>query len=44
MRKLIYSLNMSLDGYVEDANGGLGWFEIPDDEIHQFFNDRGQGV
>ncbi len=39
MRKLIYSLNMSLDGYVEDANGSLDW-SIPDDEIHQFFNDQ----
>ena len=39
VRKLIYSLNLSLDGYVEDANGSLDW-SIPDNEIHQFFNDQ----
>jgi dihydrofolate reductase len=39
VRKLIYSLNMSLDGYVEDASGGLDW-TIVDEEIHQFFNDQ----
>ena len=41
MGKLIYSLNTSLDGYVEDANGSLDW-SIPDEEIHQFFNDQEQ--
>lgn len=39
MRKLIYLLNTSLDGYVEDANGSLDW-AIPDEGIHQFFNDQ----
>ena len=39
MRKLIYSLNLSLDGYVEDASGSLDW-TIVDEEIHQFFNDQ----
>src|SRR5688572_370525 len=39
MRKLIYLMNMSLDGYVEDANGSLDW-TIINDEIHQFFNDQ----
>lgn len=39
MRKLIYLMNMSLDGYVEDANGSLDW-TIIDEEIHQFFNDQ----
>jgi dihydrofolate reductase len=39
LRKLIYSLNMSLDGYVEDASGSLDW-TIIDEEIHQFFNDQ----
>lgn len=41
MRKVIYSLNVSLDGYVEDASGSLGW-TLVDDEIHRFFNDQEQ--
>ncbi len=36
--RLIYVVNCSLDGYIEDADGGFGWSE-PDDELHQFFND-----
>ncbi|HUP86408.1 MAG TPA: dihydrofolate reductase family protein [Acidimicrobiales bacterium] len=38
MGKLIYSANMSLDGYIEDASGSFDW-SVPDDEVHQFFND-----
>jgi dihydrofolate reductase len=39
MRKVIYGLSVSLDGYVEDAQGGLGW-SYPDEELHRHFNDR----
>ena len=39
MRKLIYLMNTSLDGYVEDVNGTLDW-TITDEETHQFFNDQ----
>lgn len=38
MAKLIYSVIVSLDGYVEDANGGFDW-AAPDDEVHAFVND-----
>lgn len=38
MRKLIYSGNTSLDGYIEDENGDFDWSE-PDDEVHRFWND-----
>jgi dihydrofolate reductase len=39
MGRVIYSLNVSLDGYAADADGGLGWANV-DDELHQWFNDR----
>src|SRR5215831_5382467 len=38
MAKLIYAAITSLDGYVEDADGGFGWSE-PDEEVHRFVND-----
>lgn len=37
MGKLIYSMMVSLDGYMEDADGGFDW-GIPDDECHAFIN------
>jgi len=37
MGKIIYSANMSLDGYIEDASGSFDW-SVPDVELHQFFN------
>ncbi len=39
MRKVIYGLSVSLDGFMEAANGDLSW-SIPDTEIHQHFNER----
>ncbi|WP_114570190.1 dihydrofolate reductase family protein [Exiguobacterium flavidum] len=39
MRKIIFSMQMSLDGYIEDANGSIS-FTNPDDELHSYFNDR----
>ena len=38
MAKLIYSMQPSLDGYIEDEDGKFDWSE-PDEEVHQFFND-----
>ena len=37
MRKLIYSFQVSLDGYIEDASGNIA-FASPDVELHQYFN------
>jgi dihydrofolate reductase len=39
MRKLIYSMGMSLDGYVTDRAGEIDW-TVPDEELHRFHNER----
>lgn len=38
MAKLIYPINVSLDGYMEDESGNLEW-SISDDEIFAFWTD-----
>ncbi|MGH3367087.1 MAG: dihydrofolate reductase family protein [Nocardioidaceae bacterium] len=38
---LIYSMNVSLDGYVEDANGSIDFTE-PDDDLHRHWNRQTQ--
>ncbi len=43
MPKLIYSAIASLDGYVEDAQGGIDW-AAPDDDVHAFVNELERGV
>ncbi len=37
MARLIYSMLMSLDGYIADINGKFDWAE-PDEEVHTFAN------
>jgi dihydrofolate reductase len=37
--KLIYLMNVSLDGYVETPNHSLDW-AVVDDELHSWFNDQ----
>ncbi len=39
MRKVIYAMSVSLDGYVETAQGDLSW-GYPDEELHRHFNER----
>ena len=34
MAKLIYAMNMSLDGYTEDEHGRFGWGGDADEELH----------
>ena len=34
MTKLIYMMLTSLDGFVEDEQGGIGW-TAPDEEVNQ---------
>ena len=39
MGRLIYGLNVSLDGYIASSDGGLDWATV-DDEMHSWFNER----
>jgi dihydrofolate reductase len=39
MRKLIYSMSVSLDGFIETPNRAIDWV-IVDEELHTFFNDQ----
>lgn len=39
MGKVIYSMSVSLDGFVETPERSLDWIEV-DEELHSFFNDE----
>ena len=39
MAKLVYLMNVSLDGYVADASGSLAWTRM-DEELHSWFNEQ----
>jgi dihydrofolate reductase len=39
MRKLSYSMTVSLDGFIADSGGEIGW-SAPDEELHRFHNER----
>ncbi|MGE3076252.1 MAG: dihydrofolate reductase family protein [Dehalococcoidia bacterium] len=39
MGKVIFSMILSLDGYIEGPDGSFDWFE-PDEELHRHFNQR----
>jgi dihydrofolate reductase len=43
MGKLIYLMNVSLDGFVETPDHSLDWANV-DDELHTWFNDQMRGV
>jgi dihydrofolate reductase len=38
MATLTYGMNVSLDGYIADRDGGIDWTD-PDPEQHQYWND-----
>lgn len=38
MSKLVYSMIVSLDGYIEDSNGKFNWGE-PEEDLHTYIND-----
>jgi dihydrofolate reductase len=39
MRKLIYSMGVSLDGFIAGSNGEIDW-SAPDEELHRFHNQQ----
>jgi dihydrofolate reductase len=39
MRKLIYSMTVSLDGFIAGPNGEIDW-SAPDEELHRFHNEQ----
>jgi dihydrofolate reductase len=39
MRKLIFSMTVSLDGFIADSKGEIDW-SAPDEELHRFHNDQ----
>jgi dihydrofolate reductase len=39
MRKLIYSMGVSLDGFIAGPDGDFGW-SAPDEELHRFHNQQ----
>lgn len=43
MAKLIYSMNPSLDGFVEERDGSFDW-GTPDEVLHRIHNERVRGL
>jgi dihydrofolate reductase len=43
MRKLIYSMGVSLDGYIAGPGGEIDW-SAPDEELHRFHNEQAREV
>ena len=39
MRKLIYSMGVSLDGFIAAPDGDIDW-GAPDEELHRFHNEQ----
>ncbi|MGE5402264.1 MAG: dihydrofolate reductase family protein [Ignavibacteriales bacterium] len=43
MRKVVYAMSVSLDGYIEARGGDLSW-SYPDEELHRHFNVRESNI
>jgi dihydrofolate reductase len=40
---VVYSMQVSLDGFMEDQNGAIDWCG-PDEEVHRFHNDQARAA
>ena len=40
MGKVIYGMNVSLDGYIEDSSGGIAFAGPPADDVHRHWNEH----
>jgi dihydrofolate reductase len=43
MRKLIYSMGVSLDGFIAGPDGEIDW-SAPDEELHRFHNEQARAI
>jgi dihydrofolate reductase len=43
LREVTYGMFVSLDGYINDPNGGLDW-AIPDEELYRFVNEKQKDI
>jgi dihydrofolate reductase len=43
MRKLIYSMGVSLDGFIAGPDGEIDW-SAPDEELHRFYNQEARAT
>jgi dihydrofolate reductase len=43
MRKVVYSMQVSLDGYIAGPGGAIDW-SVPDEELHRFHNEHARGT
>ncbi|MCG8926815.1 dihydrofolate reductase family protein [Lentzea sp. CC55] len=43
MRKLVYGMNLSLDGHIADASGDVGW-GVSSDELFEWWLEREQAI
>jgi dihydrofolate reductase len=43
MRQLVYSMGVSLDGFIAGPDGDIGWSR-PDEELHRFHNEQARAT
>lgn len=43
MAKVVYAMNLSLDGFIKDADGGFDW-SVPREDLHRLANEQVRGA